>query len=140
MTLIVDAGPLVAMAERTSEIGRACHRILQDEPGDLVLSAYVAAEADHLISKRVGAEAERLFLRDLASGVYLVEALTIDEQALALDLDERFPGLGLADLSLIMLAARHGTNRLLTFDERDFRRVQPLQGEAFVLLPADEQS
>jgi hypothetical protein len=36
-----------------------------------------------------------------------------------------------------MLAARHRTTRLLTFDERHFRAVKPLYGKAFTLLPAD---
>jgi hypothetical protein len=35
------------------------------------------------------------------------------------------------------LAERYGTRRLLTFDERHFRAVTPLQGGAFELLPAD---
>jgi hypothetical protein len=36
-----------------------------------------------------------------------------------------------------MLAARFRTRRLLTFDERAFRTVTPLQGGRFVLLPGD---
>lgn len=45
--------------------------------------------------------------------------------------------LGLADASLIILAARYGTRRVLSFDERAFGAVAPLQGGAFTLLPAD---
>jgi hypothetical protein len=36
-----------------------------------------------------------------------------------------------------VLADRHDTTRLLTFDERRFRAVAPLRGDAFTLLPAD---
>jgi predicted nucleic acid-binding protein len=45
--------------------------------------------------------------------------------------------LGLADLAVVIMARRHDTLRILTFDERDFRAVTPLQGGAFQLLPAD---
>jgi uncharacterized protein len=45
--------------------------------------------------------------------------------------------LGLADCALVVLAARYETTRLLTFDERRFRVVTPLRGDAFTLLPAD---
>jgi uncharacterized protein len=45
--------------------------------------------------------------------------------------------LGLADCALVVLAARYETTRLLTFDERHFRVVAPLRGDAFTLLPAD---
>ena len=45
--------------------------------------------------------------------------------------------LGLADASLVVVAERYSTRRLLTFDERAFRAVSPLQGGAFTILPAD---
>jgi uncharacterized protein len=48
----------------------------------------------------------------------------------------RYPDFGLADASL--LAAWLGTTCVATIDERHFRAVPPLTGEAaFVLLPAD---
>jgi predicted nucleic acid-binding protein len=45
--------------------------------------------------------------------------------------------LGLADASLAVLAARHRTDRIATFDERAFRAMTPLRGGAFTILPAD---
>jgi uncharacterized protein len=45
--------------------------------------------------------------------------------------------LGLADASIVVLAERFGTRRLLTLEERAFRSVTPLQGGQFTLLPAD---
>ena len=48
------------------------------------------------------------------------------------------PDIGLADGSLLALAARLETTRIATLDERHFRAVRPLAGEAaFTLLPAD---
>jgi len=37
----------------------------------------------------------------------------------------------------MVLAERYETRRLLSFDERHFRAVAPLQGGSFELLPAD---
>jgi hypothetical protein len=36
-----------------------------------------------------------------------------------------------------VLAARHRTKRVLTFDQRAFRTVAPLQRGEFVILPPD---
>ncbi|HET9254098.1 MAG TPA: hypothetical protein VFO16_02705 [Pseudonocardiaceae bacterium] len=44
-------------------------------------------------------------------------------------------GLGLADCAIVLIATWLGTRRVLTFDERHFRAVHPLQGGAFELLP-----
>ena len=45
---------------------------------------------------------------------------------------------GLVDLSIIIIAARFRTTRILTFDQRHFRAMRPPQGGAFTLLPYDE--
>ena len=57
--------------------------------------------------------------------------------ALALARRHRDLAIGLADASLIVLAQRFRTRRLVTFDEPAFRNVSPLQGGTFTLLPAD---
>ena len=84
--------------------------------------------------------AARAFLRDVAAGRFMVEGLTPEEHATAARLDEQYAdlGLGLADASVVILAKRFRTTRLLTFDERHFRAVAPLGGGHFTLLPRDE--
>lgn len=56
-----------------------------------------------------------------------------------LQLDQQYADLdvGLADLSVVVLARRFGTRRILTYDERHFRTLRPLDGGAFTLLPSD---
>ena len=46
--------------------------------------------------------------------------------------------IGLADASLVILAARYRTTLLLTPDERHFRAIKPLHADAVTILPADE--
>lgn len=117
----------------------AVRRILESEVGDLVIPAPVTAEADYLLHRRVGSPSARALLRDIAEGRFRVEGLTQDEHSIALRLHDRYAALalGLADLSVVILAHRFRTRRLLTFDERHFRTVTPLDGEAFTLLPSD---
>lgn len=112
---------------------------MEDETGPLIIPAPVTAEVDYLLHTRGGPGAARRFLEDLAAERFRVESLTTDEHALALTLNDRYAALnlGLADLSVVVLAYRYRTLRLLTFDERDFRPLTPLQGGAFMLLPAD---
>jgi predicted nucleic acid-binding protein len=137
VALIVDAGPVVALADRNYPRKGTIRDLIEKEPGPVILSSFAAAEADHLILTRFGHAAERLFLRDLASGTYDVQTLSEDEHQLVVELDDRYPGLGLTDLSIIVLAARYRTRRLVTFDHRDFRRVRALDQRPFTLLPAD---
>jgi len=99
------------------------------------------AEADYLILDRLGPAAEAAFLEDLIAGTFRVDCLDRDGLTAARDVIDRYGALrlGLADASLVVLASRYDTRRILTFDERAFRAVAPLSGGSFTLLPADAQ-
>ncbi len=140
MALVVDAGPLYAQANASDPRHEAVRRVLLAERGPLVTTEFVAAEADYLILDRLGVDVEIAFARDLEAGTFLVDCLRADELRTARVLTERYRDLrlGLADASLIVLADRYRTNRILTFDERAFRAVVPIRGGTFTILPADE--
>lgn len=141
MALIIDAGGLYAQADRADPAHAAVADTLRRERGSLVTSEVAVAEADYLILTRLGIDVELAFLDDLAEGTFLVECLTREELGAARDLARRHRDLeiGLADALLVVLARRHRTRRIVTFDERAFRAVAPLQGGSFTILPTDEQ-
>lgn len=111
---------------------------LEQWPGELVVSAFTAAEADHLVLARLGVDAELALLEDLAI-TYTVQALDSAGLKRARDLCAQYRDLqlGLADASMVVLAEQWSTRMIATFDQRHFRAVVPLQGGAFQLLPAD---
>lgn len=140
MTLVVDAAPLVALADEREPLRDRILDVMRSERGGLVVPAPVTAEVDYLLGRRFGSPARRAFLNDLAARRYETAALETRDYEDALELDQRYADLdlGLADLSIVLLARRLDTRRILTFDERHFRAVRPLQGGAFTILPADE--
>ena len=139
MALIVDAGALYAQADADEPRHGAVRAILEAEREALVTTELAVAEADYLILDRLGPEVELAFLDDLAEGTFLVECLDRAQLRAARDVVARYRDLrlGLADASLVVIAERYATRRLLTFDERAFRAVAPLQGGTFTILPAD---
>jgi uncharacterized protein len=139
MALIVDAGALYAQADADQPGHAAVRVILEQEREALVTTELAVAEADYLILDRLGPDVELAFLEDLAEGTYVVECLSQPQLRAARDIVARYRDLrlGLADASLVVLAERYATRRLLTFDERAFRAIAPLQGGAFTILPAD---
>ena len=140
MTLILDAAPLVALADRRDPIGQRIETVLQQESGELVVPAPVTAEVDYLLGRRLGRRARVAFLEDLAAGRFTVGCLEPDDHGVVVDLERRYADMdvGLADLSVVVLAERWSTRRLLTFDDRHFRALRPLGGGLFTLLPVDE--
>ncbi len=139
MALLLDAGALYAQADSNDPHHTEVAEILQAEREPLIASAIGVAEADYLILTRLGIDVELAFLEDLAEGTFQVECLSRNELGTALRVARQYCDLklGLADASLVVLAQRFHTRRLVTFDHRAFRSVTPLQGGTFTLLPAD---
>jgi predicted nucleic acid-binding protein len=105
-----------------------------------VLSPLSAAEVDCFLQKLRGRHGNAEFVTDLGAGRLEVPCLERADFAAIGELNRRYRDLspGIADLSMVVLAARYGTTRLLTFDQRHFRLIRPLQGGVFTLLPFDE--
>lgn len=139
MTLLIDAAPLVALADRDEPLRPVIRDVLETASGPLVIPGPVTAEIDYLLGERFGEPARRAFLRDLAAGRFIVPTLDRDDYSTIVDLDGQYRdlSLGLADCALVALAARYRTAQLLSFDERHFRAVTPLTGDTFTILPAD---
>lgn len=139
MALIVDAGGLYAQADAADPQHHAVISLLRRERAPLYTTELALAEADYLILTRLGVDVELAFLQDLVAGTFLVECLTASELEVARDVVSRYRDLrlGLSDAALVVLAKRLNTRRILTFDERAFRTVAPLQGGGFTVLPAD---
>jgi predicted nucleic acid-binding protein len=137
--IIVDASAIIAGGNRSDVNHAVASSWLQNERGGII-AAPVTAEIDYMLSSRGFWQAARNFVVDVSAGRFRVECLLAEEYLLLLSLMDRYADLapGLSDLSMVVLAHRFQTNRILTFDQRHFRALTPLAGGAFSLVPFDE--
>lgn len=117
----------------------AARRARDADEGPLVLSPFVLAEVDYFVTKWAGAVAGSAFLEEVSRGAYLLASFDLDDVAEATAVVGAHPdlGIGLADASIVVLAGRYRTNRVLTLDERHFRALRTPAGEPFTILPDD---
>jgi predicted nucleic acid-binding protein len=136
--LICDTSGLLAYFNDREDDHAAVAAVVDVETGPLVVSPYVLAELDHLVTTRYGIQAELAVLGSLLTMAWQLVNLEEREVRQARDIIQRYHDqrIGLTDASLVALAARQGTNRILTLDHRHFRVVRTLSGEAFDVLPA----
>jgi predicted nucleic acid-binding protein len=135
MALLVDTGPLYALADADDAWHGAVKRFFRRNREALVVSVTVVPETTYLLHTRLGAAAERTFVGALAAGELSVESLTQGDWRRTHDLMDRYPDLGFVDLSLVAIAERLRIATLVTLDRRHFARIQPAHVEAFRLLP-----
>jgi uncharacterized protein len=138
VTLVIDAAPLVALADIREPRRREILEQLEAERGQRVHSGARYSRDRVPARPTFGPSARRASLEDLGAHRYESPGLDGADYEAALDLDRRYAemNLGLTDLSMVVIAGKLGTRRLLTFDERHFRVVRPRQAGTFTLLPA----
>jgi len=135
--LICDTSGLLACFDTDEDDHRAVRAVIETEPGPLVVSPYVLAELDYLLATRRGVAAEAAVLTGLSGGAWELASCDRADVRRATEIVQRYhdQNIGLTDASLVVLAARYRTNRLLTLDRRHFQVVHTLAGEPFSLLP-----
>lgn len=136
--LLVDTGPLLAVADRSDPDHERCREVLESDQGPLLTSPMVIAEAGYLICRQLGPVAEARLYESLAASELLIEHLAESDWTRVRQLVTDYADLPLGgtDASLIALAERLGLTRIATLDRRHFTVVRPRHCEAFELVPA----
>lgn len=137
--IVLDTSGLLAWLDGSERLHRRVADAMAAVEPPYLLSPFVLAELDYLLSTRVGAGAQRALLDEVGRGVYRLEPFSSADVERALAILDRFADLdaGIADASIVVLSERHHIRDLLTLDERHFRVLAPSAGGPFRLLPAD---
>ena len=137
--ILVDTSGLLSAMDADDADQRRTSAAIRASRGPRLLSPFVLAELDYLLTRRVGAAAARQLLDEVVVGAYRLEPFDAEDVRLAAAVLDRYHDLelGLADASIVVLAERHGVNDIVTLDERHFRAVLGPGGLPFRILPAD---
>lgn len=139
MTLLIDTSGLLAAMFADQRHHEECARVLRESEPLRIISPFVLAEADYLIQKYAGVQAELLFLGEIARGAYQLVMFDVPQVEQARQLVEKYRdlGIGLADASIVVLAGMFDCRDVLTLDMRHFRALRPPGRRSFRILPAD---
>lgn len=137
--IVLDTSGLLAAIDASQRHHQAAADALRAAGPPYLLSPFVLAELDYLLTTRVSSGAATAFLGEVARGAYQLEPMSAGDVDDALQVIRRYEGLelGVADASIVVLADRHSTDALLTLDERHFRAIVRRGKRPFRILPAD---
>ena len=135
--MIVDTSALLAFFDTDEPDHAAVTTVVETATEPLAVSPYVVAELDYLVASRLGVSAELAVLRELAGGACDLAAFGTADLAQTHVVVERYAdqAIGIADASIVILAARYQTRTVVTLDRRHFGVVRPIDGGSFKILP-----
>jgi len=135
--LVCDTSGLIAYFDASDAHHREVSDVVHHDPGPFIVSPYVVAELDYLLMSRRGVAAELAVLDELSGGAFVLASIEAPDLRQIRDVVGRYrdQGIGVTDASLVVLAGRYRTNRLLTLDRRHLQVLQTHKGQPFSLVP-----
>ncbi len=133
--ILVDAGPLVALADRTDGHHAACLRALEGVRVPLGTVWPALTEAVYLVQRWPNAQMELLNL--VETGMLRILSFGRDDMPRVKALMTKYRDLpmDLADAALVRVAEREGIRTIFTIDRRDFSLYRPLGLGRFKIIP-----
>ncbi len=133
--VLVDAGPLVALLDRSDDHHQAVVNALAGIDDDLVTVWPAVVEAMYLLA--FSWQAQKALWEILETGSVKLLPLDRDDLPHMKSLMEKYQDLpmDLADAALVRVAEREGIRRILTQDRRDFGTYRLARKGSFTLLP-----
>ena len=131
-SIIVDAGPLVALFRSRDKHHEAAKSALESTRALLLTTWPVVTEACHFLSR----EGKRALLTFIRRGALRVEPLSADDIPRLDELLARYERMDFADATLVLLAEKTGVTEIFTLDRRDFEIYRTRTGRRFRLVSA----
>lgn len=137
--ILVDTSAALQLASSTAQRHADVVTVVEDLAGPFLLSPFVLAELDYMLGKRHGQTAQLALLEEVAEGAYELAHFDRSDVDSATKVMRQYEDLriGLTDASIVVLAGKHQTVDVLTFDARHFRAISGPGGRPFRLLPDD---
>jgi uncharacterized protein len=141
MAIVADSGAVYGLYDKRDASHASIRAAVEKARDVLVLPAPILGEIDYLMRVRLGNQALLRFLADIQEGAFVVEPVTLADLRRCASLIAKYQNLdlGLADATVVAVAERIGTDRILTVDMRDFRVIRSSRGKLFRLLPDERQ-
>ena len=133
--VLVDAGPLVAIIDRTDSYHRRCAAALDTIRDTLVTVWPAFTEAMHLL--RYDPKDQRSLWDMIDAGGLMFAELELEDCPRMRELMWQYRDLpmDLADAALVRVAEREGLRRIFTVDRHDFEIYRPHRIGRFEILP-----
>ncbi len=133
--ILVDAGPFVALVDRSDPHHHACRDALQSISDPLVTVWPAFTEAMYLL--RVSWKAQDALWEMVEGEAVQILALDQADMPRIRELMRKYRDLpmDLADAALVRVAEREKLRRVFTVDRRDFELYRPARIGRFIIVP-----
>lgn len=134
---IIDTGIIYAMSDKDDSWHNRVKNFMENSDDTLILPSTVVPEACYLLNSYLSIDIERRFINSLIIGELKIEHFTREDLKRINELLKTYSdiNIGFVDASIVAIAERLKTTRILTTDRRHFSTIRPSHCPSFTLLP-----
>lgn len=134
--MIVDTSALLAYFDINEPRHRDVAQHIDDTDEPCVVSPYVLAKLDYLVTTRFGRSAELKVLEELYEGDWELASISTDQFREITEIVGRYQEpIGIADASNLVLADQFKTSIIATLDRRHFSFLTTGSGKSITIVP-----
>jgi predicted nucleic acid-binding protein len=136
LQVLLDTSAIISLSDRSHHLHREIERIVTDKKNLCIIPSTVAVEVCQLLKYRFGAEYEIKFLKEIHKSSFIMETVGFGDFKRIIEILEKYRDInaGFIDASIVAIAERLGTNKLLTLDKKHFSVLIPSGFQFFDLL------
>lgn len=133
---IADTGFVVALLNR-SDVMHSLVTNIYAQQQQILVPQTVLAEVAYLVGRNAGVATVAAFLKGLSASRFCLAALTDEDVMRVAEILEEYADsrIDFVDASVMAVAERYGTTKILTLDRRDFMLFRPRHCDSFEILP-----
>ncbi|MGA9379824.1 MAG: PIN domain-containing protein [Phormidium sp.] len=133
---VVDTGFIVALVNSADTMHGNVTRVYSQQQ-QILLPQTVLTEVAYLVGREAGIATVVAFLRGLSASRFHLIALTDADLLRAAEILDEYSDsrVDFVDATVMAVAERFGSTKILTLDQRDFRLFRPRHCKSFEILP-----
>ncbi|MFB2875525.1 type II toxin-antitoxin system VapC family toxin [Floridanema aerugineum] len=133
---VVDTGFIVALVNSADKMHGSVTKVYSQQQ-QILLPQTVLTEVAYLVGREAGVATVVAFLRGLFASRFHLIALTDADLLRAAEILEEYTDsrVDFVDATVMAVAERFGSTKILTLDQRDFRLFRPRHCKSFEILP-----
>lgn len=133
---VADTGFIVALVNSADTMHPVVARVYSQQKR-ILLPQTVLTEVAYLVGREAGVATVVAFLRGLSASKFDLVALTEQDLLRTAEILDEYKDskVDFVDGTVMAVAERYGSKKILTLDQRDFRLFRPRHCDSFEILP-----
>ena len=136
MQILLDTSAIIALSDRRHRLNKDIIDLASQKESICIIPSTVAVEVCQLLKYRFGSKYEKKFLEEINKSSFILETVTFKDIPRILQILTKYEDLnaGYVDSSIVAIAERLATNKILTLDRKHFSVFIPDGFEYFDIL------